>query len=162
MEKGSLLRTRKSDRSRKSHPRRRRLVDRAALHFGGFSPWIAVGRMQPPATEIDRECRAMFDRPSAPAEPCPCFDHETIEACVRDPPGRGDACCAATDDYDLSIAGTGHVFCLATWTRAAAHSSDPVNNRHVPKKRQRLFAQAQVHARSLPADRMGTFGGVAR
>jgi hypothetical protein len=37
-----------------------------------------------------------------------------------------------------------------------------VNNRHVSEKRQRLFVHAQVHARSLPANPMGTFGGVVR
>ncbi len=43
LQEGGLLRKRKSDWSRKAHPWRGSFVDRAALHLGKFSPWIAVG-----------------------------------------------------------------------------------------------------------------------
>ncbi len=69
LEEGGLLRKRKSNWSRKAHPWRRSFVDRAALYLSKFSPWIAVGRMQPPAAEIDRASRTIVERPCPPAKP---------------------------------------------------------------------------------------------
>src|SRR5262245_30869513 len=108
LEKSVLLRKGKSDRSRTSHPWRRRLVDRAALHLGDFSPGIAVGRMQPAAAEIDWKFRV--DGPSPSAKPRPRLDEETIESRVCDAPGGGDACRATTNDYNFRIAAAGHAF----------------------------------------------------
>jgi hypothetical protein len=69
VEKGALLRQRETDGCRASPPRRRRLVDRAALCLGDTRPGIAVGRVQPAAAEVDCRSRAVGDRPRPPAEP---------------------------------------------------------------------------------------------
>src|SRR5437762_12814226 len=60
LEEGGLLRERESNWSRKTHPRRGSFVDRAALYLSKFSPWIAVGRMQPRSEErrVGKECMA--------------------------------------------------------------------------------------------------------
>src|SRR5262249_50680592 len=63
LEEGCLLRQRKSNWSRRTHPWRRRFVDRAVLYLSKLSPWVAVGRMEPAAAEIDRTGRMRVERP---------------------------------------------------------------------------------------------------
>jgi hypothetical protein len=64
--------------------------------------------MQPAAAEIDWKFRV--DGASPSAKPRARLDEETIEPRVRNPPGRGNACRAATYDYNFCIAATGHAF----------------------------------------------------
>src|SRR5206468_9292627 len=66
-----LLGKRKADRHREPQPGRRRLVDRQSLRPGDLRPWIAIGRVQPAAAEVDWEFRAGADSPGPPAEPRP-------------------------------------------------------------------------------------------
>ena len=113
LEKGELLRERKSDRSRRSHPRRRRFVDRAALRLSRAAPRIAVGGVQPTAAEIDGTCRVLGGRPRPSAKPRPRLKQETLDPRVGDPPRRGNTSRAAADDYHLSIAAVGHALSAA-------------------------------------------------
>src|SRR5262249_10052505 len=103
LQKAGLLRERKADRSRTPRPRRRRLVDQAALCLGNVSPGIAIGRMQPAAAEIDWKCRISAHRPRASAEPRPCLHDETIKMRIHEPPACGDTSRAAAHNYDLGI-----------------------------------------------------------
>src|SRR5262249_9284977 len=68
LEKGGLLRQRKSNWSRRTHPWRRRFVDRAVLYLSKFPPWVAVRRMEPTAAEIDRTGRMRVECPRPPAK----------------------------------------------------------------------------------------------
>src|SRR5262249_15722183 len=92
---------------RMPRPRWRRLVDRAALRLGNFSPGITVGRVQPPAPEIDWKFRVFAHRPCPSAEPRPCLHHEAINMRVHKPPARRDTTAASAHNENLGIA-AGH------------------------------------------------------
>src|SRR5262245_15842158 len=139
LQKAGLLRERKADRSRTPRPRRRRLVDQAALCLGNVSPGIAIGRMQPTAAEIDWKCRISAHRPRASAEPRACLHDETIDMRVHEPPACCDTSRAAAHNYDLGIA-IGHALFRGDLDRDVRY--DRATERAVPTMR--------VHVISLP------------
>src|SRR5262245_31314213 len=139
LQKAGLLRERKADRSRTPRPRRRRLVDQAALCLGNVSPGIAIGRMQPTAAEIDWKCRISAHRPRASAEPRPGLHDETIDMRVHEPPACGDTSRAAAHNYDLGIA-VGHALFRGDLDRDVRF--DRPTDRAVPTM--------PVHAVSMP------------
>src|SRR5215510_2916783 len=139
LQKAGLLRERKADRSRTPRPRRRRLVDRAALGLGNVSPGIAVSRMQPAAAEIDGKCGISAHRPRASAEPRPCLHDEAIDMRVHEPSACGDTSRAAAHNYDPGIA-IGHALFRGDLDRDVHY--DRATDRAVPTMR--------VHVTSLP------------
>ena len=54
---GRPVEQRDAEGRRWARPRRRRLVDRPALRLGDRGPRIAIGRVQPAATEVERQAR---------------------------------------------------------------------------------------------------------
>jgi hypothetical protein len=68
------------------------------------TPWVAVGRMQPPAAKIDRRCRVVIIRPCPPSKPGSGFENETIDKRIPELPRCGDSGGATADDCDLGIA----------------------------------------------------------
>ena len=111
VEIGSLLRKRQADRRRRSHPGRRRPVDRAALRLGNPVPGVAIGGMQPAAAEINRTQRVVADRPRPPAEPRARFEQQAINLGVPEPPARSNAGSAAADNHHLGITACHVSFC---------------------------------------------------
>ena len=88
---------------RRSHPGRRRPIDRAALRLGDPVPGVAIGGMQPAAAEINRTQRVVADRQRPTAEARTSFDQQAINPGVPEPPARSDAGRAAADDHHLGI-----------------------------------------------------------
>ena len=88
---------------RRARPRRRRTVDRTALRRGDRRPRIALGRMQPAATEINGKA-ARFDRPGAAAEPVARLEDQRLDAGVAEPPRCADPRRPAADHRNLDVA----------------------------------------------------------
>ena len=103
-----LLRAGKACFQRRTHPGRRRPVDRRALLFRNPPPRIAVGGMQPAAAEIEREAALIDHGPRPASEPRTRLDDQTANAGVVQPaPGR-NAGRTAADNHHVDIAGHGN------------------------------------------------------
>src|SRR5262249_7638578 len=64
---------------------------------------VLVGRVQPGATEFDRQPTRVARRPGASAHPVARFDDADCRSCRREPPRRPKPCGTGPDDDDFRI-----------------------------------------------------------
>src|SRR5690349_3650316 len=115
-------------------PRRRRLVEAAALALCDRHPGVAVGGVKPAAAEVERVAGVRL-RERASAQPPAGLEQQASYACIMQAPRGGDASGAAAEHDDLVIV-LGHGGTLRA-ARAAAKCGAP------PQKR-------EAWARGLP------------
>src|SRR5687767_4197580 len=87
-------------------PRGLRLIKRRTRRPRDFRPRVALGGMQPAATEIQIQA-CQFVSPGAAAESGTRLEEQGGKAARRQPPGSADARRATADDHDVEIRAQG-------------------------------------------------------
>jgi hypothetical protein len=102
--RGRLVRLREADLLILPAPRRSATVDDKPRPLGYAGPRVAVGGMEPSASQIELHTRDIAC-PSSPPDPRCRLKHHRREMTRSEPPRRGDARGAGPDYHDVRVSG---------------------------------------------------------